>query len=806
MNVIMKVNKLFILPLILGSMSIYSKATIAEDFVVQDIQFRGLQRVALGAALLNMPIQVGDTVDDQDLGQIINSLFASGNFEDIQIYRDVNVLVVAVQERPTIANIILSGNKMVKNEVLMKNLDGSGIRVSESLDRKKLSAIEKGLEEFYYSIGKYNARVTAVITPLDHNRVDLKLNIVEGKSALIEQINVVGAKAYSSDELISRFSLRDEVPWWNMLGDRKYQKQKLASDLDELQSFYLDRGYAKFNIDSTYVNLTPDKKSIYVIININEGDRYHLSGYEVIDNSSEYTVKIDEIAKKYVVRGELYNGKRITNLENAIKTLLANKGYAFPKVVTKSVFDDEEKSVKIHVNVDVGNRFYVRRIKIMGNDVTSDKVIRRELRQMEGAWLGSRLVETGRERISRLGFFENVEVDTVRVPGTIDQVDVIYRVTERNTGSIRLGVGIGTESGVSFNVGVQQNNWLGTGNSVAFDINTTDANKTAAVSMTNPYFSTDGVSLGGQLFYNTYNADKDGDLSDYSSKTYGTSANLGLPVSENNFINFSVEYAHHKLSDMKPQYTMWRYFESVGKTVSKTDKNFRFDIDDLLFNFYWGYNTLDRGYFPTSGIKTSINSKVTIPTFDNRYYKITWDGSYYLPLDIEHRWVLLARTHAGYGDGFGDRELPFYDNFYAGGAYLLRGFKSNTVGPKAIYYSDCQNDTDCKPSVDAVGGNALIYAGLEVITPTPFISEKYSNSIRTSFFIDAGSVFDTRWGMKNVPGVPDYSRPNDVRISSGVALQWMSPIGPLIFSYAQPLKKYTGDSSQQFQFNIGTTW
>lgn len=831
MNIIMKINKLFILPLILGGMSIYSKTISAEDFVVKDIQFKGLQRVALGAALLDTPIQIGDTVNDQDLGQIIKSLFASGNFENIQVYRDGTILVVQVKERPTIANIILSGNKTVKKEALMSNLDGSGIRVGESLDRTKLSAIEKGLEEFYYSIGKYNAKVKAIITPLDRNRVDLKFNIAEGKSALIDQINIVGARAYSSEELLSHFSLRDDVPWWNMIGDRKYQKQKLASDLDELQSFYLDRGYARFSIDSTYVNLTPDKKGIFVAITITEGDKYHLSGYDITGNLSDYSDQINDIAKKYIIEGELFNGERITSLENAIKTMLANNGYAFPKVVTDSDVDDKNKSVKIKIYIDVARRFYVRKINITGNDITSDKVIRRELRQMEGAWLGSRLVEIGRERISRLGFFENVEVDTVRVPGSPDQVDIHYRVTERNTGAIKLGVGIGTESGLSFNAGLQQNNWLGTGNSVSFDVNTTHADKTAAISITDPYFTIDGVSLGGQISYNTYNADKDGSLAEYSSKNYGTSINLGFPVSENNFVSFGTEYAHHKLSDMKPQYTMWRYFHSVGKTVSDTDENFHFDTDDLLLNAYWGYNSLDRGYFPTSGFKTSINTKVTLPAFDNRYYKVTWDAAYYAPLNVGRNWVLLTRGRIGYGNGFSGREIPFYDNFYAGGAHMLRGFKTNTIGPKAIYYNERDNEAKkcrpserelgrlgrqgkerdnfllgCRSSSDSVGGNALGFASLELITPTPFINEKYASSVRTSFFIDAGSVFDTRWGLKDKPGIPDYSKPFDVRVSAGLAVQWMSPIGPLVFSYAQPIKKYTGDSTQQFQFNIGTTW
>jgi outer membrane protein insertion porin family len=665
------------------------------------------------------------------------------------------------------------------------------------------------LEDFYYSVGKYNAQVKAVITPLSRNRVDLKIVVAEGKSALIDQINIVGAKAFSPEELVSRFSLRDEVPWWNMFGDRKYQKQKLAADLDELQSFYLNRGYARFNIESTQVSLTPDKKGIYVTINIHEGEQYKLSNLDFRGNFAGHKEAIAKIANERISIGELYNGQKITEIEDKVKQLLANYGYAYPRINVQPEMDDSAHTVKLVVMVDVGKRYYVRNINIDGNTVTSEGVVRRELRQMEGAWLSNGLVELGKERISRLGFFDTVEVSTERVPGVEDQVDVTYKVVERNTGSIKLGIGIGSDSGLSFNAGISQDNWLGTGNSVSFDVNTTNTDKTASISILNPYFTVDGVSLGGSLYYNTYKADDDDDESVYSSKVWGVSASLGFPLSENNFIRFGTEFTNHKLSDMRAQYGMWRYFDSMGENM-QDKRSMTYNANDLLLNAYWTYNSLNRGYFPTSGLKITANAKITAPLFDNRFYKIVTDASYYYPIDSDHNWVFLARGRLGYGNGFGGKQLPFYENFYAGGSTVLRGFKSNTVGPKAIYFNNegcdgLNNTLKCTESKDAVGGNALAFTSVELIVPTPFVSEKYANSIRTSFFVDAGTVWDSEWKLKG-NNMPDYSSPSDIRVSAGIAVQWMSPLGPLVFSYAQPLKKFDGDSAQQFQFNIGSTW
>ncbi|UTZ22481.1 outer membrane protein assembly factor BamA [Vibrio campbellii] len=784
----------------------------AENFVVQDIEIDGLQRVALGAALLKMPVRVGDTVDQGDVAEIIRALYASGNFEDVKVLRNGEVLVVQVKERPTIASISFSGNKAIKDEQLQENLNASGVREGEALDRTTLSNIEKGLEDFYYSVGKYNATVKAVVTPLPRNRSDLKFVFTEGVSAKIQQINFIGNKVFSDEDLLSRFNLNVDVPWWNFLADEKYQKQVLAGDIEALKSYYLDRGYLKFNVDSTQVAISPDKKGVYITLGLEEGDVYTVKDVKFRGNLIGEEATFEKLVP--FEDNETYNGSRVTSMEEGIKRVLGESGYAYPQVNTIPEFDDENKQVSLVVNVEPGNRIYVRDIRFTGNNSTKDEVLRREMRQMEGSWLNSKSIETGKTRLNRLGYFENVEVQTVRVPGSDDQVDLVYSVKEANSGSVNFGVGYGTESGVSFQVGLQQDNFIGSGNRVGINAMMNDYQKNVSLDYRDPYWNLDGVSLGGKIFYDEFEASEAG-IVDYTNQSYGASLTWGFPFDELNRFEFGVGYTHNKIGNLSPYLQVEQFLQAQEDNI---DSSGALNTNDFDFNISWTRNNLNRGYFPTAGNHQRAFYKMTVPGSDVQYFKMQYDVRQYVPLTKKHEFTLLFRGRLGYGNGYGqtdgnDNLFPFYENYYAGGFTTLRGFGSNTVGPKAVYrdYSGSNNGADTATD-DAVGGNAVALASLELIVPTPFASDEVRNQIRTSIFFDMASVWDTEFDYRSSGAeygdryYYDYSDPTNYRSSYGAALQWMSPMGPLVFSLAKPIKKYDGDDEEFFTFTIGRTF
>ncbi|EJR0679315.1 outer membrane protein assembly factor BamA [Vibrio parahaemolyticus] len=784
----------------------------AENFVVQDIEIDGLQRVALGAALLKMPVRVGDTIDQGDVAEIIRALYASGNFEDVKVLRDGGVLMVQVKERPTIASISFSGNKAIKDEQLQENLNASGVREGEALDRTTLSNIEKGLEDFYYSVGKYNATVKAVVTPLPRNRSDLKFVFTEGVSAKIQQINFIGNEVFSDEELLSRFNLNVDVPWWNFLADEKYQKQVLAGDIEALKSFYLDRGYLKFNVDSTQVAISPDKKGVYITLGLEEGEVYTVKDVKFRGDLIGEKATFERLVP--FEDNETYNGSLVTSMEEGIKRVLGESGYAYPQVNTIPEFDDENKQVSLVVNVDPGNRIYVRDIRFTGNNSTKDEVLRREMRQMEGSWLNSKSIETGKTRLNRLGYFENVEVQTVRVPGSDDQVDLVYSVKEANSGSVNFGVGYGTESGVSFQVGLQQDNFLGSGNRVGINAMMNDYQKNVSLDYRDPYWNLDGVSLGGKIFYDEFEASEAG-IVDYTNQSYGASLTWGFPFDELNRFEFGVGYTHNKIGNLSPYLQVEQFLQAQADNI---DSSGALNTNDFDFNISWTRNNLNRGYFPTAGNHQRAFYKMTVPGSDVQYFKMQYDVRQYVPLTKKHEFTLLFRGRLGYGNGYGqtdgnDNLFPFYENYYAGGFTTLRGFGSNSVGPKAVYrdYSGSNNGADTATD-DSVGGNAVALASIELIVPTPFASDEVRNQIRTSIFFDMASIWDTEFDYRDSGAeygdryYYDYSDPTNYRSSYGAALQWMSPMGPLVFSLAKPIKKFDGDDEEFFTFTIGRTF
>ncbi len=805
----------------------------AEEFQVENIEVKGLQRVALGAALTHIPFNIGDTLNEFRISQSIKALYKSGHFNDIVVLREGNRVIYRVRERETISEISFDGNSDLKDEQLTESLDGSNIRVGETLDKTVISGIETGLEDFYHSVGKYNADVSAEITHLPRNRVNLKFTFEEGDAAAIEQINVVGNEVFTDAELLKGIELTYDSPWWNFMAQDRYQKQTLQGDMETIKSHYLDRGYLRYKVDSTQVSMTPDKTGVYIALNITEGEKYTVSDVDFVGDMAGFDNAIRAINP--LRTDELYNGAAVTYTEEIISKFLGRYGYAYPKVTTIPEINDEDKTVKLSISVDPGKRIYVNRINFIGNHVTADNVLRREMRQMEGAWLSNSMVEGSKAWLMRLPYMENVEFETKQLPEQEDLVDIDFNVKEQPSGSFTAGVGYGSTTKLSLNAGIQQNNFLGTGNRLGFNVNTISYSRSASVSFTDPYFTVDGVSLGGQLYYNEFDAGS-ANLVEYNNKTYGIGANLGFPVDEYIRLNFGIGFKHNGITRLQT-YEQIQQFYDIYSDPNDPDGGLAFKTFDL--NASISRSTLNRGTFPTAGSQQSLSVKMTTPNSDVQYFKFNLDTKWYFPLSRDQRWTVLTRFEAGYGNGYGttngnDQLLPFWENFRAGGTGTLRGFETNVVGPKAIYrYPTCVpgsgdptggGGTICLPeghdyiqlSQQSVGGNAKVLAGIELIMPTPFLDESFSNSVRTSMFVDAGNVWDTEFVYEDyadsqllgteLDKIPDYSDIGRFRASGGLSIQWISPMGPMLFSFAKPLKEEPGDDTEFFSFNIGKTF
>ncbi len=803
----------------------------AEDsFVVEDLRLEGLQRVALGAALTDIPFNIGDTITEYTLSKTIKSLYASGHFDHIAVSRDGNVVIFDIVERPTISSIEFDGNKDIKDEQLQESLDDSGIRVGEPLDKTIITSIEHGLTDFFHSVGKYNANVEIITTYLPRNRVRLKVQFEEGNAASVRQINFVGNEVYNDEELLNQIESQQNLPWWRFMTSDRYQKQTLQGDLEKVRSYYLDRGYLRFEIESTQVSVSPDKESVYITMNVNEGETYTVNGFDFIGDLLD---KEDFIRKIVPIKaGNLYNGALTTHTEELIARYLAQFGYANSEVKTIPEIDDENKEVKLIISVDPGQRVYVGRINFQGNETTKDEVLRRELRQLEGTYLSKDLLELSKARIQRLSYMEEVEYEIREIPGRDDLVDVEFKVKEQPSGSFNAGVSYGSFTRLSFQAGVQQNNFLGTGNIVGFNINTYSGSQNYSLNFTDPYFTIDGVSLGGNAFYNKFDSRVQG-LERYKNESYGLGFNIGYPLDEYNRLNFGLAYKVNGISQLS-EYEQIKNFKSIFEDPQDPDGRLEFKNFEVIAG--WSRATINRGTFPTDGSQQSASLKVTTPNSDTTYFKARYDSRFYFPITKDHSWTFATKLELGYGNGYStkdgfDQILPFWENFRGGGRNI-RGFENNIVGPHAVFRTPTfipgipdesgnsipigtgpENDILTVSEV-STGGNAIAITGVELIFPTPFIPDEYKRSIRSSLFVDAGNVWDTEFSLsqfteeqiQDVVGLEDFSDPSRFRASAGISFQWISPMGPMVFSFAKAIKKQTGDKNDFFSFNVGTTF
>ncbi|MBF1800399.1 outer membrane protein assembly factor BamA [Alloalcanivorax profundimaris] len=753
-------------------------------YKVHDIRVEGLQRLPVERVYAALPIQPGDTIDREDVSEAVKRLFATGNYENVQLGRDGDDLVVVVAERPSIARIELDGNKSIQEEDLRKGLTQAGLAEGEVFQRSTLESISGELERQYIAQGRYGADIETEVVPLPRNRVELKINIYEGKAARISDINIVGNSLFSDEELLEDFELSPSHFWSFIKGDDKYSRQRLAGDLERLRSYYLDRGYINFSIESTQVSVTPDRERVLITVNVAEGEQFRVNDVQL---SGNLVVSEEELRPLVVIqKGQVFSQQLVTYTSDLIKRRLGNEGYTFAEVRGVEQETGDGNTVDVTFYVDPGRRVYVRRIGFSGNAKTSDEVLRRELRQFEDAPANTSLIDLSRDRLQRLGYFSTVQADTERVPGSEDLVDVNYDVEEQPSGSIGANVGYSDASGVIFGANISQNNFRGTGNRVSFSLSRSDIRDSYSFSHYNPYYTLDGVSRGFSLFYSKIDFDETR-ISSYAADRAGGSVTFGYPISEYTRLNFGGGVEQTKVQ--RGDYIAVAIDDFIEQEGEK--------FNEFKFNASLRTSTLNRGILPDRGWASTFELETAVPGSDYLFYKVSWEGEKYFP--IAGNWTVRTRANVGYGDGYGDDEvLPFFEAYYAGGIGSVRGFESRSLGPRseALYY-DQRNIND--PDPDPIGGNLLTEASLELIFPTPFAAD--SRSVRTFLFADAGNVFETQR-----TDIGDDFDATELRTSVGIGLSWLTAIGPLSFNLATPINDESGDDTEVFQFSLGQTF
>ena len=805
----MKTFKIYILGLLLSA-QLFS----FDDFLVSDIRIIGLQRVSTGSIFNVIPISVGDNIDQRKSADITRSLFATEQFDNIQIAKDGNTLIIVVQERPSISAIDISGNKALKTEQLLESLDGVGIKEGEVYKRSTVEKVKSELVRSYASNGRYGAGVDIEEIKKPRNRIELNIEVDEGKSATIESINIIGNELFSNEDLLDGFELSSGSIFSFLSNDNAYSREKLKGDIESLESFYLNRGYLKFSIESSEISLSKDKKSIFINFNIFEGEQYTIYDVEVVGDLPFEDEVYEEITNS--LKDKIYSQAQITGIEEFFTNVLGNQGYAFAEVSGNPVIDDDSQEVKITFSVMPGKRTYTRKILFTGNNLTQDYVLRREMRQFEGAWSSDNSIESGKVRLERLGYFKEVNVETVPVVGTDDQIDVIYSVEEENTGSIGGNLGY-SDFGLMVGFNLQEQNFLGTGNTVAVGINKNVYSEQYNLSFLDPFATKDGVSLG----YNAYFRETDYgeyNVANYLTNSNGIGVQYGWPISDTQRLNLSLTYDKTDISvGTQPAREIWDFVNAEGNIY-----------ETLNLQTQWQRVTLNRGMYPTDGASTAISLSATVPGSDLNYYRINLRQKFYQP--IGRGLVFGFNGEIGYLSTFGDtKETPFFQNFFAGGPRSLRGFESNTLGPRSteapcyeFNYSEgtCPNLIDSdgdeipdKPYYNpyanseynkrvSIGGNVKVEGSLQLIFRLPFIEDQ--RSMRSAFFFDFGNVFSDN--CKEYQFNCYKPSIDDLRYSYGVGITFVTGFGPMSFAISKPTNAGQYEETKQFQFTVGNVF
>ena len=747
----------------------------AQSFIVSDIRLEGLEKIPDGTLLNYLPVIQGDPLDEKQASYAIRELYKTGFFADVQLYRDGDVLVVQVKERPSITDIQFEGNSDIDDETLEEALKGVGLAKGRIFNRSLLEKLTQELESVYFSQGKYNVKIEVQVEELDQNRVNIDINISEGIKSRIKQINIIGNNVYDDATLLDEIQLGIPSAWAFLSDADEYSKPKLQADLESIRSYYLDRGYIKFNVDSTQVSITPDKKDIYVTINVSEGEVYSVADVQLTGDMVINKNVLEQLISTKT--GETFSRKKMTESQKALEDRVGMTGYAFAKVAVLPQVNEEDRTISLTYTLDPGRKVYVRRITFFGNFKTRDEVLRREMRLMEGSVLASDKLERSKIRIQRLAFVEEVELESRPVPGTDNQVDIDVTVTERLSGSFNIGAGFSQAQGLLFNVGLTQENLMGTGQALSINVNTDRANTVYSISHTDPYFTVDGVSRTLSANYRKRDAAQE-DIANYLSNSYGLNLSYGIPLSEVNTLRLGIGYNAIDLKvGVSPSLDVVEFIAKNGN---------EFDNFSLIASY--SHDTRNRTVFATRGSAQTIASNATIPGSDLEYYKVSYDTKFYFPMT--ESLTLLLHSDIAYGDGYGDTdELPFFERYFAGGLRTVRAYNTNSLGPRDLL------------SNDPIGGNLRVVGGADVIFPIPFM-EKPPSSVRLSAFFDIGNVFLDKLPTYN--STENGFDASQLRMSTGLSFVWLAPIGPLRFSYGTALNDVPGDDLRAFQFSIGS--